>query len=266
MRNRSKSSIINKITILSITIFVSIIISFSFSERRKIKKSRELDRFVKLYKFIPFNIPRDGDGVGTIIAFKKRAEVVIAAPNECLKLDQLTIDTLKGNLPNFEYSLSKKNDLEFNTGKIFGENIKLISAYKDKRVDSVKVNFEDVFEIRTSRISVKKHIPNIDSLCIKETVKKKNYLIERVLGVGSISISFYNKSGTEIELDVSLMDEIKLGDNFKEEFQGKSSLVFNEPRLIGYRIWDVDMELGFAEKAFSLDTIPLIDVLNLKLE
>ncbi len=141
---------------------ILVIVLSSFDQRKKVRKSKELDSFVKLYKYIPFNIPGDGDGVGTIVGFKRKAEAVIAAPNECFELSTLTIDTLKGSLPDYEYRLSKENDLEFNTGKIFGDNVKLSGAFKDGRVDSVKVKFSDVYEIRSTRISVERQLQTME--------------------------------------------------------------------------------------------------------
>ncbi len=239
---------------------------FSFHGRKNVRKSKELERFVETYKYVPFNIPRNGDGVGTIVTFKRKTESVIAAPGECLDLELLTIDTLEGSLPDFDYTLSKENNLEFNSGKVFGNEVNLIAALNNESVDSVRVRFEDVFEIRTSRISVERQISEMEKLCQKRILHKKNYVIERVLGVGSISIAFLNKSGKEISLTGSLMDEIKLKAEIKRKFEGQNILAFEEPRLIGYRIWDVGLKLGFAEKSYSADSVDIEKTIQLKLE
>jgi len=266
MKNLSNVSAKNKIysVILLITLISTGLVAFK--DKNKIRKSKELDQFIKLYNYVPFNIPRDGDGIGTVISFKKKKETVIAAPNECFKLEKLTIDTIRVNLPDYDYILSKQNDLEFNTGRVFGNNVKLTGALKNERVDSVKVSFSDVFVVRATRISVERHMKDMDELCRKRALQKKNYLIERVLGVGSIKVSFYNKNGQEIKLDADLMDGIKLGNTFQRQFQGKSSLSFSEPRLIGYRIWDVDIELGLAETNYVMDSVSIDETLNLKLK
>jgi hypothetical protein len=266
MRKLLKVLIESRIVISIIGLSIIIIGLSSFDQRKKIRKSKELDSFVKLYKYVPFNIPRDGDGVGTIVRFKRKAEAVIAAPNECFELSSLTIDTLKGTLPNYEYRLSKENDVEFNTGKIFGDNVNLSGAFKDGRVDSVMVKFTDVYEVRSTRISVERQLQTMDKLCKKRALQKKNYLIERVLGVGAIEVKFYNRNGKEIKIDLNLMDDMKIGYQLKKEFNGQYSLSFSEPRLIGYRLWDIDIEVGFAETSLVLDSLDIEKTLDLKFQ
>ncbi len=62
------------------------------------------------------------------------------------------------------------------------------------------------------------------------------------------------------------MEDMKVGYKFKKEFNGQNSLSFSEPRLIGYRLWDIDVEVGFAETSYVLDTLDLEKILELKLE
>lgn len=233
----------------------------------KFARQDELKRVVNTYGFIPFSIPRDKDGVATLITFEGKREAVVAASNECFQTSELRIDTLKGSVPNYYYNITTKDTLAFDPGKIFGDNVNLNAAFKSNRIKSISVDFSNVFEIRLTRISAEKQIEKLkaDNLtCVRHLLNKKNYLIERVLGAGETKIVFKDDAGQVINIDATILKQLNLGNKYLRNLDGKSELVFSEPRLIGYRLWQVEGESGMMNTRTQINDVSNNEILKIK--
>lgn len=248
------------------TIVISLII-LSGCAGRKFARQGELKRVVNTYGFVPFGIPRDKDGVATLITFDGRREAVVAASNECFQMSELRIDTLKGSIPNYYYNITIRDTLAFEPGKIFGDNVNLNAAFKSSRIKSISVDFSNVFEIRMTRISAEKQIEKlkIDNLtCVRYLLNKKNYLIERVLGADETKIVFKDDKGQAINIDATILKELNIGNKYVRNLDGKSELVFSEPRLIGYRLWQIESESGMMNTKTEINEVSNNEILKIK--
>ncbi|PIB26444.1 hypothetical protein [Maribacter sp. 4G9] len=251
-----------------LSLFTLTLLLISCGAKKNLRKSKELDKFVKTYKYVPFEIPRDGDGVGTLITYNKDgSEAVVAALSDCFVKGNLNIEKLPSDLPNYTYVLSKTDSVSIDAGKIFGDKVNLKGALKSTKVDSVKVEFKDVFQVRVTRITVEKELKRIvesNALCVEKSYDKNNYFIERVLGANEIEVSFFNNSGIQIPVDVDILNEIDIDNSFVKEVNGNSVLSMDKPRYIGYRLWSISGKPGFGDTPIKIQEVSNEKALKLK--
>ena len=229
----------------------------------------ELNKIVKKYDFIPFKIPRNSDGVGTLITFDNKSEAVVATLTDCFQPNNLTIDTIQSTVSNYSYQITKNDTINFDTGSIFGNKASLNSVFSKFGVRNIDVNFSDTFVVRVSRISVERQLDSIksnDQLCIKKLNDKNNFFIERVLGARALSIVLKDSSNRAITFDTKVLNEINIDNSHVKNLAGVSTLVFNEPRLIGYRTWKINMEQGFSGDKLEISPVENSELIKRKLE
>lgn len=233
----------------------------------RLAKQGELERLLKTHDFIPFNIPRDGDGVGTLITFDKGQEAVVAAIEECFDQSELNIKKLNASISNYDYVIEAIDTSSLNPGQIFGENVTLNSILKGSKVKKIKVEFNNLFEQRVSRQSIQEQLNKIKEqnlTCLKNITNERNFLIERVLGAGGMTISLVDEKDRTVDFDSEILKEINIDSKYVRDFNGNSVLAFNSPRYIGYRIWQVEAEGGMGTPEIAIRDLSNEQILKMK--
>lgn len=221
-------------------------------------KLNHLETQIKTYGFVPFKIPRDGDGVCTIITFEKQNEAIVAAKSECLS--SVPVDTLRNVIPDYSFTLVNNDSIGLDLGKILGDKVNLSGGYKNKRVKKITVKLISPFEARFTRIAIEREVEKIkknDALCTKNLYSKKNYLIERVFGVKGIVVTLQDSLQRNIPLDLSILKEITADVNVQRNFQGKSEINSNKQVLLGYRLWRFEGNPGFGQTESQIKSIDI---------
>lgn len=230
-------------------------------------KPNELERLIKTYEFIPFNIPRDGDGVGTLITFEKGKEAVIASVEECFDESKLNLKLLDGTIPNYDYTIEVSDTSSFSPGQIFGDYVTLNSALRGNKVKKIKVEFNGLFEQRVSRQSVENQLEGIKETnlaCLKNLTNEKHFLIERVLGARELTITLQDEQDRTISLDSDILEEINVDSKYVRNLNGNNILTFSEPRFIGYRIWQIEAEGGMGAPEIEIKELTSEEILRMK--
>ena len=245
----------------TIAIFASILCGCSSTNKTATKaliKLNDLETQIKTYGFVPFKLPRTGDGVCTIITFEKKNEAVVASKSECLS--NVLVDTVQNVVADYSYTLTNNDSVGLDLGKIFGDKVNLSGGYKNNRVKKITVKLISPFEARFTRIGVERQVEEIkknDALCTKNLYSKKNYLIERVFGVKGISITLQDSSQKNIPFDLSILKEITSDVNIQRNFQGKSEINSTLQVLLGYRLWQFEGNPGFGETSGQIKPIDI---------
>lgn len=228
---------------------------------------KESSSFLKTYSYLPFKIPRLGDGVGTLISLDKdKTDNLEMALGICINEKNLDIKSSKGSLPNYTYTLKTKDSILFDPSEILGNNLTLEFIKSKNIADSVVVSFSGIKEYSVSRSLLRKEIKRIvndkDEHCAKEVSNPNFYLIDRVLSASSFEIKFYNKNKKLLKLDASAKQILKSNiANFIDD-NGYSILKSDEERFIGFRPYKVEILPGSGEVDVNFRKVDLEELLR----
>lgn len=216
--------------------------------------------YISDLKYTPFDIPRDKWGVGTVISIESDgSENIIWKNSECLQLTTKKtailnstpdIDTAEVTLPSNRYQITRGANLEVSLAKSISPDLKLDGAFDDNRVNSVEITIEGPKEATASDGTIKRRIvafTEAGESCIEDIFREGNYVIDRVLSLEGFAFSFKTSSQTDLSLDADIMNEIHLDPKLQAELQGKSTLTSNKSRVVGYRLFKMEIEPGLAE-------------------
>lgn len=225
--------------IIQVLVIATVLAVLSIGWRRK---PDPLKDYVKQYKYTAFNPPRDRDGVGTIIDFKNRTESVVADDTQCLTNEaaprgpNIEVATL-----NQEYTLTRNSSLDFNLAKGYIKEADLAGAFKDNRVKAVSIQLIEPYESRLTKYTVAQYLSKLKpgDPCRQYMADPKNFVIERTLAAKGVRYAFKNSSNQNINLDATLLNAIGLKGGTASNFVGASTLQWDKPLLIGYRLWKV---------------------------
>lgn len=244
---------------------ILLILFWGCTPAKKLSRLNALESQIKNYGYVPFKIPRTGDGVCTLITFQKQQEAVVASKSECLP--EVLVDTIYNAIPEYSYTISYNDTLGLDLQSILKDRFNLDGSYRNKRVKSIKVKLLSPFEARFTRIDLEKKVEEIkkrDSICTEKLYAKNNYLIERVFGVKGISITFQDSSFRSMILDAAFLDEITSDANVKRTFLGKSELSSSLTMLLGYRLWKFEGFPGFGQTSEQIKIIDIDATLRLR--
>ena len=220
---------------------------------------------IQNYGYVPFKIPRSGDGVCTIITFTNRNEAVVASKNDCLP--KISVDTLNNTIPDFSYTITPDNKVGVDLGQIFGTKFTLDAAFKYSRVKRINVKLIKPFEVRATRTSVEKEVLNLtktDPICTKNIFAKNNYVIERVFGAHGIEITLQDSVSRAIGIDAQILNEITVDPTLRNKFLGAATMKARSIALFGYRIWKYEGKPGFDGAEASQKEIDVNSTIKLR--
>jgi hypothetical protein len=213
-----------------------------------------LSQYIRQYKFTPFDVPRDGDGDGTVIAFNNGQETIVAGPNECLSPTSIARDQSNVFLVDMEYEVTRNAKLELQAAKVLESSVDIGGAFNDERVKKVKVRWVDPFRRRITELGRDTYLKQLpkDSACHRVLTDKRNLIIHTILGANGVEYSFIGENDSAVSLDAKLLDQMNLGGQLRSQFEGKGSLVVSRPVFMGYRAWKGSPASGFAVSTIEI--------------
>lgn len=221
--------------------------------------STELQKFIEERDYVPFVVPRDSLGVGTMIDFQAGVESLVDSGDTGICLTEKNgvkwYDT-KAGLETTEYEITRDNKLELNLGKILGDEVKVEGAFRDARVKKVRIELVEPFERRIAKIDVKQFLGTIDDSSPCYTFLRDRelgvFVIHSVLGANAIRYQFLSDTSTALTLDAKVLEEMDIRGETNRKYVGKDSLSVDFPILIGYRAWEAYQLPGAARTMFGV--------------
>lgn len=233
------------------------------------KGTKPHKKYIKDQNYTPFTIPRQGEGVGTLISFQDGFESLIMRKNKCLGGIQEV--ELPVTLPDFSYELKESNKVELDASKIINQNLNLSGAFESNGVKTVEVTFVEPFEIAIPRSDIKDLIRDLNNSnieaqkrCVNEITDRKNLLIERVLGAKKIKYRFLNNRNQAMNLNADILQKINITGERAQELNMSTSLDVDFPVIVGYRAWNIKKVPGLAETEFEIIDLSLENIEKLK--
>ena len=208
-----------------------------------------LARYVIEHDYEPFAVPRDSDGVGTVITFAGGREITLARPEECLGEVAIRAQASPRRiaLEDYDYSITRNDDLELALSEALQPGLRLQGAAAFDRVKSIHIRLVEPFEMVASVKSLADALPELQGTCRPLVLDENHYVISQVLGAKGIEYRFLDAGGNVLTLDAALFDRINAGAGLRNRFEGLRSLSVDFPIFIGYRILRADHLPGLGE-------------------
>ena len=239
------------------------LLALSASGGAEAKKPQSLDDFIKSLGFEPFHPPRTADGLGAVISFdRKGRESIESQPGGCL--DPVSAGALPNNDPVAVAAL----DYKVTTGNKFGATVagdavaKAIgvsefdasAAIGTDRVSAISVKLTKPYRNRLVRANAMTQVRTKakDLTCAAVLASKKNLIIQSILGAQSISYTFTDNGGRQINLTLKLLKALGLSADMQKKYEGKGSLDIAGNVLLGYNAWQASTLAGLETSASSL--------------
>lgn len=217
-----------------------------------------LRKFVVENNYEPFAIPSSDLGPGTVISVVNGRESIKAFNDECFRLSRIesgggpqanTYREVEVSLEQNEYGVNRVTKLEASLAREAVREIELGGAFADTRVKNVVIRTGDAREQITSELTMDRRMQELiaeqDEACLRKIFADGNYVIDRVLVVGTLKVEFRDDSDTAIRLDAGLLDALRVSGDNRTALQGLSALTATTPRMIGYRLYKFESEGGF---------------------
>lgn len=220
--------------------------------------SGTLRKFVAENNYEPFAVPSSDLGPGTVISVVNGRESIKAFNEECFQLKRM--ETGAGAQPNTfremdvtleqnEYGVNRVTKLEASLAREAVRDVELAGAFDDSRVKNVAIRTGDAKELITSELTMDNRMQQLiasqNEGCLRKIFADGNYVIDRVLMVGTLKVEFRDESGNAINFDAGLLDALNVEGTNRVNLQGLSALTATTPRMIGYRLYKFEAEGGF---------------------
>lgn len=201
-----------------------------------------LKRYADDNNYVPFDLPRDDWGPGTIIAIENGAEDIKAFNDQCFRLAKGTdYREASATIPNMSYKISRDNKLEAGLAKGVVRDIDITGAYQDSRVSEVTFTSTDPKEETASQLTMDMRVEQLiqeqNEGCLRQVFAENNYVIDRVLTLGTFAFSFKDKQGRTIKLDATLAEALGIKFGNTVGLEGKSEIKSDGERMVGYRLY-----------------------------
>ena len=146
----------------------------------------------------PFAVPRDSDGVGTVITFESGREVTIARPEECLGEVSIRAEGAPRRvaLESYDYQITSDDHLEFALLEVLQPDLRLEAAASFDRVKSIHIRLIEPFEIVASVKSLAEALPELEGICRPLVLDDSHYVISQVLGARGLEYEFLDAGAT----------------------------------------------------------------------
>lgn len=224
-----------------------------------------LQLYIAEHDYEPFEIPRDSDGVGTVITFQNGREVTLARDDECLR--DLAAEAQRSPrhvaLANYQYTIHKDDRLELRLPEALQPGLRLEAAAGYERVRTIQIRLVEPFEMLASVKAIADALPELEGTCQTLVLGQGNFVISQVLGAAGIEYQFLDSSGTAVELDAALLDRIGAEARIKGRFEGSRTLSVDFPVYIGYRLLGAD-ELPGVGQQYVCTPVPVAQIRDRK--
>ena len=235
------------------------------------KPSKTLSQLLQSKKYTAFTLPRDKWGVGTIIKFTDGEEDIIAFDDECLAIsagETASAQTSEVSLETASYKRGSIGKLEAALAKDVVEDVELTGAFNDTRVSEVTISTDNPIERAVSQVALERRVNLLveqeNEACVAALFTEGHFVIDRVLRVDGVEITFDQDNDAKLTLDIDLAKAIGVDGEISTEIVGKSELSSKAPRLIGYQLYRFDSESGFGRTEITSERLSETYVASLK--
>lgn len=197
-----------------------------------------LQQYIIDHDYEPFAIPREADGVGTVITFERGREITLARESECLPGAAAAARSAPRRvaLETTQYALRADDRLELDLPRVIQEGIDLRAALGHDRVREVRIKLIEPFEMLVSIKTIADALEDLEGTCRQLVLSDGHYVIMQVLGARGIEYEFLDARGTAITLDATLLETIGANAELRHRVEGTRTLDVDFSVLVGYRL------------------------------
>lgn len=234
-----------------------------------------LRKFVADNNYEPFAVPSSDLGPGTVISVVNGRESIKAFNDECFQLKRMetgagpqpnTFREMDVSLEQNEYGVNRVTKLEASLAREAVREVELDGAFRDSRVKNVVIRTGDAKEQITSELTMDNRMQELIAAqnegCLRKIFADGNYVIDRVLMVGTLKVEFRDDGGNAISFDAGLLDALSVAGNNRVTLQGLSALTATTPRMIGYRLYKFEAEGGFGSGRITKTRVNMDSVMG----
>jgi hypothetical protein len=195
-----------------------------------------LHEVLKRNGYEPVAVPRDFDGVKSIISFKPGKEFVVSPPQECLA--NLKVGGGKAQFPLTERQSTCILNAQIGSDYLKSKQVDINLTFERHRIrnilihlDSVKI--EKIYPVTLNEFLEKNTLSNS---CSKNFNKKSKYaIIYEAVIVSKLTYSFIKDDSTELLITADIIKVLGFNSNDVVINQNKTTLTINDPLIIGYK-------------------------------
>jgi hypothetical protein len=212
--------------------------------------STPLQQYIVAHRYEPFEIPRDTDGVGTVISLRDGREVTIAREDECLAelAAAARASPRKVALESYQYTIHRDDRLELRLPHVLQPGLRLEAAATHDAVRAIQIRLAEPFEMLVSVKRIVDEVPWLEGTCRELVLDEEHFIITQVLGAGGIEYEFLDEHGVAVAVDANLLGRIGADAELSRRFEGRRALAVDFPVLIGYRLMRARELPGIAER------------------
>ncbi len=223
-----------------------------------------LRQYIIDHGYEPFAIPRETDGVGTVIIFEGGREITLAREDECLPGPAAAARAAPRRvaLERTQYTLEVNDRLELDLPHVIQGSLDLGAALRHERVRKVRINLIEPFEMLASIKSIADSLDDLEGRCRQLVLSEGHFVIMQVLGARGVEYEFLDSGGTAITIDATILQAIGADADVRRRFEGSRSLDVDFPVLVGYRLVDAVQLPGL--DAYECEPVPVSQIRRLK--
>ena len=197
------------------------------------------EHFIGVYKFSPFNPPRDADGVGTVITFDDNGqESIVYRASSCIDPASVHASIANVAIPNRQYNITSKNVLEWDLSAKMGFNLNLTGIVKGDEVVRVKFRLVNPTVTSIEMGTTRRFIASLDEdTCLSELLNSRNLIVHSVLSAEAIEYTFTDEYNNRIDVQAKLVGEEGAQVTRDVSFSEDKAIVLNKKMFFGYRAW-----------------------------
>lgn len=197
-----------------------------------------LQQYIIDHDYEPFAIPRETDGVGTVITFEGGREVTLARENECLPgpAEAARAAPRRVALERSEYVITANDRLELDLPRVIQGSLDLGAVLEHDRVREVRINLVEPFEMLASIKAIADSLDDLEGTCRQLVLSDGHFVIMQVLGARGVEYEFLDSKGAAITIDATILQSIGADADVRRRFEGSRRLDVDFPILVGYRL------------------------------
>lgn len=222
-----------------------------------------LIKYIEDFQYVAFTLPRNQDGVGTVIDFKNRSESVVARSQECfLRTNSAAVNSRDVGAADLDQKVDWSAGASFSLPKAVLEYADVSGLVKASGAKSVKVSLKAPFEQYISRLQFVTYLNGLSPTdsCAGVFADAGNLIIYQILGAKGLSYQFLDSSDNAISFTAKILNQVDLKPELRRTLEGASKLESDQTLLIGYRTWVVTRPAGVVGTTLDVEEVPKKDV------
>jgi hypothetical protein len=265
LRHMTKKS---KIQACFFLILLALLISCRSVDKHKTVTLVGLQDLLKQNGYEPVQVPRDFDGVKSIISFKNGVEIVVSPPRQCLSGLQIGGGTAQFPLTDTQ----SLRQLKATAGSEYlkAKKINVDLAFDRNRVQNVIVHIDSTKIEKIYPDELKDFVERnpLSGTCSERFKSDSVYAIiyETVIAT-RLTYSFIRNDSTKLNISADFLNLLGLNTNDVVTNNEKTTLTIKQPLIIGYKAMKIKDFIGSFTgllRIGSLEELSLADIEKLK--